>query len=78
MINEHDVKRILATKKMNLTARRWLDNKEAQKRILRKHQSWNDDHLKLNLPDATLTLEESVNYYLEHPSLIDTEKEPPK
>lgn len=62
----------------SITARRWLKDPEAIDLILEKHQSWNNDHLMLDQPDATLTLEESVNYYLEHPSLIDTEKEPPK
>lgn len=78
MITIRDVERVLATKKGNLTARRWLNDPIAKKYILEKHNAWNEDHVKINEPSMIFSLEENLDYYLANPFLIDEEKEQPE
>lgn len=67
-----DVIMILEDYPDNLTARRWLKDQEALKRILEYHNSWNEDHRKFNEPDMVATLDVNVIYLMEAaPSLID-------
>lgn len=66
-----DVERILVSKKSNLTARRWVRSTRMKQRILDTHTSTNGYHLKTNRIDLLQTLEESIEDYLENPSLID-------
>lgn len=69
-----DVELVLASKKNNLTARRWLKDQAAKERILEMHNDWNRDHIKIGEPDALMTLEENIDTYLDRPILIDIEK----
>ncbi|MDN7225732.1 hypothetical protein QWY22_11500 [Planococcus liqunii] len=66
-----DVEIYLLSKKSNLTARRWAKNKRLKQRILEKHLTWNGDHLKINRIDMLKPLHSNIDYYLDHPSLID-------
>ncbi|MGE6370653.1 hypothetical protein ACQKDB_16115 [Planococcus kocurii] len=69
-----DVEMVLASKKNNLTARRWSKDPEIKNLILEMHNAWNNDHIKIGELDALMTLEENIDTYLDRPVLIDTEK----
>ncbi|PZX07892.1 hypothetical protein C7437_1011014 [Psychrobacillus insolitus] len=73
-----EVELYLLSKENNLTARRWLKNTAALKRILDGHLSWNEDHTKLNELQMVFPLEVNIDYYLDMPSIIDNDLEPSK
>lgn len=65
------VEKHLLTKKANLTARRWSKNRRIKLRLLEYNQTHNGDMLKINRLDLLQHLEESIDYCLEYPGLID-------
>lgn len=65
-----DVALILEEHLDNLAARRWLKNPKALQYLLDANREWNKDHE--DQPEAIMTLEESIIYYLQAaPSIID-------
>lgn len=72
-----DVEIYLRSKENNVTALRWLKDPKILQEILDGHLSWNEDHTKFNEPDMVFPLETNVDYYLDHPWLIEPKLTPP-
>lgn len=65
------VEKHLLTKKDNVTARRWSKNRRIKLRLLEYNQARNGEMLKINRIDFLQHLEESIDYCLAFPELVD-------
>lgn len=72
-----DVKTYLTSRENDLTAYRWSKNPDILQELLDRHLTWNEDHVKINEPNMVFSLEVNIDYYLDHPWIIEPKLTPP-